>query len=330
MRSFKIGRKKTIQSVLFLIAGILLFWYVYKDVKIAEIKKHISELTFGWIYLSLGLNLISLFLRSLRWNMLITPLGYNPSRKNLFLAMLVLSFTNLVIPRGGELARGAVITKYEKIPFVKLFGTVVIERIIDLLVLILLFATVLIWQYPYFQELLQSPAIEFKFPNLQSKIITIIIAVVVLAIIFFVLQRTGVIRRFRDRIRKIKVDLLEGLRVFSKVHRKGWYIILSVIVYWVWLFMLYVIFFAFEPTSQLPVGAAIFTFAASTFAFVLPVQAGMGAWHFMVVQCLLLFGIDKDTGLVFALIAHTFTNLIYLVFGGIGFVLLPVLNKTEK
>jgi hypothetical protein len=94
--------------------------------------------------------------------------------------------------------------------------------------------------------------------------------------------------------------------------------------------MLYVVFFAYEPTSHLSFWMAVITFAISSFAFILPIQAGIGAWHFLVIQSLFLFGIDKDTGAVFALISHTFTNLIFLAVGTLAFILLPIINNKEE
>jgi hypothetical protein len=96
------------------------------------------------------------------------------------------------------------------------------------------------------------------------------------------------------------------------------------------LLMMYVVFFAYEPTSHLTFGIALITFTISSYAFVLPIQAGIGAWHYLVIQCLFLFGIDKEFGAVFALISHTFTNLIFLVAGILAFILLPILNNKRK
>ena len=86
-------------------------------------------------------------------------------------------------------------------------------------------------------------------------------------------------------------------------------------------------FFAYGPTSGLTLGNAAFAFGISTFAFILPVQGGIGAWHYVVIQCLLLFGISNQDGMVFALIAHTFTNLVNLVFGAVALIILPLVNR---
>ena len=96
-----------------------------------------------------------------------------------------------------------------------------------------------------------------------------------------------------------------------------------------WLIRFYVIFFAYAPTAKLTITVAIFSYALGTLAYLLPIQAGIGVWHLIIIQCLFLFGVDKDSGMMFALIAHTFSNLIYLAFGALGLVLLPLINNNN-
>jgi len=324
-----VNRKQIIRALLFLTIGVFIFWYVYRDTNIKELKSHLTGLNYWWIGVSILLNLISQYIRAIRWKLLIQPMGYHPSRKVLFVGILVLCVTNLVIPRGGEVTRGAVVSKYSHVPFPKLLGTVVVERIIDLVMLVVLFATALIWLFPYFTELLNLPSVRIDFSNLTPKLITTAIVVLIIGFVVWLYKKTQVFGKLKTKIAGIKDELIEGIQVFKKVRHKTLYIALTILVYGLWLIMLYVIFFAYGPTSHLSFAAAAFTFAAATFAFLVPVQAGMGAWHFMVVQGLLLFGIGKTTGLAFALIAHTFTNLIYLAFGGVALAFLPFMDSKK-
>jgi hypothetical protein len=94
--------------------------------------------------------------------------------------------------------------------------------------------------------------------------------------------------------------------------------------------MLYVLFLAYPPTQHLSFKAAAFTFGLATLAFLLPIQAGMGAWHFVVIQCLILFGVESGVGKIFALMAHSATNHIYLITGTIAFALLPISNSNSN
>jgi glycosyltransferase 2 family protein len=322
--------RKIIQSGIFFIIGAALFWYVYKDLAVSKIKSELAHLAYGWVFVSLVFNLLSQLTRAYRWKKLITPMGHKPGMLNLFLSLLVMAFANLVIPRGGEVARCGVITKYDKVPFTKLVGTVFIERITDFAALIILFFVLLAWQFPVVLKLLHSSNINLEFSDYKSKIITYSSAIIFVFLLIFTLYKLNVFKKFSQKIHKVKMDFVEGFKTIASMKGKGMYIFQTFLMYFFYLLMLYVTFFVYEPTTHLTMGNAAFTFAVSTFAFLLPIQGGIGAWHYIVIQCLLLFGINSEDGMVFALIAHTFTNLINLVFGGMALIILPLVNSGAK
>ncbi len=317
-----------IRSAIFFTIGVAAFWYLYQDLDIPELKDQFQKIKPLWIFVSIGINLVSQYIIALRWRMLIVPMDYKPKTLNLFLAVLVLSFTNILIPRGGEIARGGVVAKYEKIPFAKLIGTVVIERITDLSALILLFVALLIWQFSRIEELLEMPGFELDIQTSKYLVSAAIVAAIIG--LFFLLYYFGIFNKFKNKLARLKQDFLKGFKAIMKINGTAKYIGYTFLIYFLWLMMLYVVFFAFKPTDHLGIGAAAFTFGLSTLAFLLPIQAGMGAWHFVVIQCLLLLGIHEDAGMVFALVAHTFTNLIFLVLGPIAFLLFTLVNGKQK
>src|SRR6056297_2114603 len=116
------NRKQLIQTFIFLIVGVAIFIYVYKDLGLEKIKHALHSLKYEWIILSGIFGLASHFIRALRWQLLIDPLAHKPRTVNTFLAVLVLYLFNILIPRGGEIARCSVLNRYEKIPFTKLLG----------------------------------------------------------------------------------------------------------------------------------------------------------------------------------------------------------------
>jgi uncharacterized protein (TIRG00374 family) len=319
---------KWFRGVVFFVFGVLLFWYVYQDLDLHTLRSTLENLDYGWIFLSFLLGLSSHFLRALRWKMLIDPMGYKPRKVNLFLSVLVLYFINQVVPRGGEVARCGTVSRFEKIPFVKLVGTVFIERITDVIVFFVIFLGIFLWQFNLFNQVLSS--VKYDFEGLQSKIIAIGGAALFLAALYWLFKRLGLLDRFARKIRSIKRDIKEGVRSILLLENRGLYIVYTILIFFLWLLMLYVIFFAYSPTQNLSFTAAIFAYTIGTFAYLLPIQAGIGVWHFLIIQSLFLFGLDKESGMMFALIAHAFTNLIYLVFGTIGFILLPIINQQKK
>ena len=104
----------------------------------------------------------------------------------------------------------------------------------------------------------------------------------------------------------------------------------TLLIFLMWFFMLFVIFFAYPATAGLTFMVAVLTYTFANLAYLLPIQAGIGTWHFIVISCLFFYGIDKGTGMLFALIAHTFTNLIFLIFGPVAMALLPMVNNKNR
>lgn len=323
-------RKKIYQSVIFLIVGIALFWMVYKDTDIHILKAEIAQFNLFWIGISILLNLLSQFVRALRWGQLFEPLHYKPKLYNLFLAVLILSFTNLIIPRGGEVARLTVINRTDKIPFSKLLGTALVERLTDLVILLFIFVFILIWQFQLVKQFFYVPELRLMQFHAGQVLLVIAITISIVTIIFLGIKRLEWYRKIMNKFEYVKKDIGEGFLTLSKLKHKTKYMLESLVIYALWVLMLYVLFIAYPPTQHLSFEATAYTFGLASLAFLLPIQAGMGAWHFVVIQCLLIFGVDTESGKAFSLIAHATTNLVYLIIGLIALVLLPLVNKTDS
>lgn len=324
------AKKKTLRSILFLLIGIALFWWVFRGTDLGELGNELARVNWFWVSLSLLLNLFSQFVRAIRWKILFRPMDYNPRLSNLFLANIILAFTNQIIPRGGEIARLGVVNKTDRVPFAKLFGTALVERLTEFVILMLIFITLVVWQFDRFQQILQLPEISAK--NLDPGRILLIagIGVAVVAGTWLAVKKFGLLDKIRDRLQQIKKDIGEGFTSILRIRNKLLYFVLSISVYGIWFVMLYLLFFALPATAHLSFAAAAFTFGLSTLAFLLPIQAGMGAWHFVVIQCLLLFGVDTESGKAFSLIAHAATNLVHIVFGTIAFGILALIYRKNQ
>jgi glycosyltransferase 2 family protein len=321
--------KKILWYSLFLFLGIALFWWQYKDLEWSELKEGLAQTNYLWIVLSLILGLLSHVSRAIRWKMLIVPLGYNPKVKNIFLSVLVLYFTNLLFPRAGEVARCTVLSKYEKIPASKLIGTMIVERIADTLTMFILAIIIFGINLSVFKRFFAlHPEVKDKLVTLLSITnILLIIAVVVLIIVILYLVKPLKNNGMNEKIQKIKNELKEGIKSILLLENKIYFIGHTLFIFLMWLLMLYVIFLAYPPTSHLSIWIGMFTFLMSGLAMLAPVNGGIGAWHFMVIESLFLYGIDRENGKIFALIAHSSTNLIYLVLGSVAFLLFPIINK---
>jgi hypothetical protein len=321
--------KKFLYSFLFFIAGVTIFWIVYRDFDIKELNRALEDIRYEWVIVSICLGLVSHLFRALRWRMLINTMEYKPGITNLFLSVIVLYFTNLIIPRGGEVSRCMVISKYENVPVMKLLGTVFIERMTDLFTFFLIFLIVLFFQFSFFETIFSYPEFKLDFSSFHIKLFPLLLIIMAIVAIIFIMTRFRLFKRIYLKLIKVKEDFLEGISVIMHMRGKTKYMIFTVIIFLLWLLMYYTIFFAYPPTNKISFMVAVLTYTFSTLAFLLPIQAGIGAWHFIVINCLFYFGINKETGMIFAIVAHTFTSLIFLIFGPIALALLPLINNRK-
>ncbi|MBN2613232.1 MAG: flippase-like domain-containing protein [Bacteroidales bacterium] len=321
---------------IFLAIGITLFYLVYKDYPIEEFKKAFKSINYFWIFVSITLGILSQVSRAIRWNMLIRPLGYNPKLYNSFLSVLVLYFVNLIAPRAGEVARCTVLSKYEKIPFAKLVGTVFVERMADLVTLMILAVIIILSQLSVFVRFFDvHPEMKENLLKLLSgRNIFIGVAAIALLVAAFILTRKYFRSRKEEnsnslvkRLKTLKHNFVDGIKSILKLENKWYFIGHTMFIFLMWLFMLYVIFLAYEPTKHLTIWTGMITFLMGGLAMLAPVQGGIGAWHFMVFETLFIYGIAKPEGKMFAFIAHASTNLIYLGLGLLALILLPIINR---
>lgn len=318
----------TIKYLGFFSIGVLIFWLLYRKIDWKELVGAVKGLKYYWIVLSIFFGLMSQVSRSLRWKMLIKPMGYNPKLSNTFLSVLVLYFVNLIIPRAGEVARCTVLNRTDKIPFTKLIGTVFVERLADTIMLFFLAIMIFAMNFSIVIEFFrQHPAIAANLQKFTSVKYLIIITAVIIFIVFCLIALKKNLKKSKKKGKWVTIwgQLIDGIKSITSMEKKWLFIGHTVFIFLMWLVMLYVVFLAYEPTQHLSIRSGMVVFLMGGLAMLAPIQGGIGPWHFMVVETLLLYGIAREQGLIFALVAHTSTNLIYIVFGGVA--LLIILAK---
>lgn len=325
--------KQTLKYLIFLAIGASIFWYVYKDIDQKELVKALKSINYFWIGVSVFLSVLSQVSRAIRWKMLIKPMGYNPKVSNIFLSTLVLYFTNLILPRAGEVARCTILSRYEKIPLTKLIGTMIVERMADLLFMMFLAVIIFAINISVLNRFFAGhPEFGQNVVGLLSltNILLLIAVIVLLVVLFMVLRPVKKDGKLYEKLRKVKNNFAAGIKSILQLENKWYFIGHTVFIFLMWLLMLYAVFLAFEPTRHLSILAGMFTFLMGGMAMLMPVQGGIGPWHFMVIESLFLYGVDRFDGQVFALVAHSSTSLIYLLFGAIAFIMFPLVNKQKK
>jgi uncharacterized protein (TIRG00374 family) len=324
---------KTAQYLAFFAIGVVLFWLVYRNMDMQKFKQELPHINPWWLILSFVFSILSHISRAVRWNMLIRPLGYNPRTINSFLAVLVMYLTNFIVPRAGELARCTVLGRYEKIPFTKLVGTVVIERATDLVAMIFFAFGIILLQWPVFSKFLNhNPDVNTKLASIFSVLHILVAALLIIACIILILAFKSRIKQSAmfQKVSHLYYNFTDGIKAIGKLEHKWRYIGHTAFIYLMWLLALYVVFLCYPPTQHLSILTGMATFVMGGLAMIAPIQAGMGAWHFMVYETLFIYGIDKASGKIFALIAHTTTNLFLLIIGVIALMILPVINRHLK
>ena len=318
---------KVLKFLAFFGLGVTIFWTYYKDLDFETIKSVLkNDVNYFWVVASLVIGLLSHISRTLRWGLMIEPIGHKPRFINSFLAVMVGYLMNLVLPRMGEISRCGVLSKYEKISFTKLVGTVVAERLVDVISLLILLVVVIFSQF--------GKMIAFLKQNheIQEKLSTaltspyLIVGIILLLILFLAFRKAFKNTAFFKKIIDILKNFKEGFISIRSIKRKGWFYFHSIFIWAMYYIMLYVIFFAFDFTNNLGPIPGLTVFVIASFGMVAPVQGGFGAYHFMASEALALYGVAKINGGIFALVAHeSMTGMIILI-GIISILILPFIN----
>ena len=322
--------KKSLQFVFFLLLGLFILWWLYKDQDPQEIL-HIlkEEVHYGWLLLGLFIGLLSHVSRTIRWQIMIEPLGKRPNFINTFLSVLIGYLANLAIPRMGEVSRCAVLSKHEKISFTKLLGSVVAERALDVISILVSLLLVLIFQGKILFSLSKR---DFDFSVIQHFFTTPTPYILLLLIggSIYIFRNKVKSWKFIFKIKELWKKFGEGFLAFRNIKNKPGFIIHSILVFFFYFLMMYVNFLAFSFTAHLSVLAGLTVFVFGTLGMIAPVQGGIGPWHFMVITSLMAYGISASDAGVFALIVHGALNLMIVIFGLISMLILPFLNSKSN
>jgi len=304
--------------------GLFLVWYSYNSTTPEERKQiihYISNASPFWVGMSIVLGIISHISRAIRWKYLLKPLGYHPKFVNSVLIVLMSYFANLGIPRSGEFLRATALTTYEGVPFEKGFGTIVTERVIDLLMLLLILTTTL---------LLQTDII---LAFLEEKGVNIIGAVAVLAIgLLGLFVGSFIIRKSKSPLaNKVKTflnGLVDGVLSVFKMKNKWPFIFHTLLIWIAYVGMFWVIKHTVAETIDLSISQLLVAFVAGAFAMS-TTNGGIGLYPIAVSAALGIFGISSVSGDAFGWIMWISQTAMVVFFGTISFIVLPLLNRNR-
>lgn len=319
-----------LKYVIFFGIGMLLFFWVYKGQNVKQIWGRLSEFDYTWIGFSFIAFLGSILFRALRWNMLIGSIGYKPRIINTFLSVLVMYLANTAVTRMGEVARCGILKKYEKVPFTAQLGTVMIERVVDVLFLAVLLALVFFFNWDILSTLLipDPNAAPGKFAILQSPLFWILIGLMVVAALSVFLLRKKLMRiPIVIKLLSYVEKFVDGLKSVLKLRQPVLFIIYTVALYGCYFLNTLFILKAFGPTAALSPMVSVSVLAMGSVGMVVPVPSGFGPYDWFALHTLMLYGVMQPEGQLVTLVLHLSTILFIIVCGAIALGLLPVINK---
>ncbi len=330
---------KTITKFLFFIGiACLLIWLVVKDLT-AEDKANVAEAfgkaKYSWIIFSIFLSFLSHLSRAMRWRMLLQPLGYNPKTSNTFFAVMIGYLANFALPRLGEVSRCGVLTKYEKIPFTESFGTVITERVFDVICLMIIFFITLYTQFEkistHVSEKIITPLQQKLMPLFGGKGFALITVVLVLFIIVFIfLRKRKSSNTIFEKMIGFAMGFWQGIKSIRNLKNPGLFIFHSVFIWTMYYAIVHVSFFAFEETSQLGVGEALAVLIFGSVGIIF-VPGGTGAYQLLVTDTLTkIYLISFSTAFAFSWIVWSSSLVLIVLLGVLSLILLPILNKNEQ
>ncbi|MEY3343337.1 MAG: hypothetical protein RL090_1021 [Bacteroidota bacterium] len=315
--------------MLFLAAGCTLLWLAFRNENLSDVWGKMRLADPFWIGLSVIVAILSLISRAIRWKMLILPLGYNPKTSKTFYALLIGYLANLAIPRIGEISRCVSLNKSEKVPFNGLIGTVIVERTIDVVMLLLCMALVAVFQFEMLSSFLMDKIISpimNKDAGGQTTIMLIVggFSLGLIAAFWLLKNKES---RLRKKLSNIIREVTAGLGSVLRMKNTGWFLFHTAFIWIAYFFMTYVCFFCLESTSHLGLGEGLFILVVGGLGMSAPVQGGIGAYHYIVSHALQLFGIPSTDGIVYATLVHTTQTLLMIILGGWAFFMLLIPDK---
>ena len=318
---------QALKFIAFLFVGLALMWLAFRSVDFNKLSSELKEADYSWLLLSVFFGLLAFLSRSRRWILLINPLGYHPSFMNSFYALMTGYLANLALPRVGEITRCMALGKKEKIPVDQLIGTVVIERTIDFISLLIIMIVLLITSGDqiglFMKESILLP--------IQQNVISLFGSTWILWMILFIFGTTGLILMigYRHTLSKIRFfakmfdlvrGIINGLKTITNLKRKWEFIFHTVFIWLNYALMTCVVVFSLEITSHLTFGKSIFLLVIGGLAMSAPVQSGLGAFHYIISRGLLIVeGIPLEDGLVYALLTHESQLIFVVIIGAISF-----------
>lgn len=324
-----------IQYIIFLGGGLALVWWQLKGMKPAEKEEFYSALANAeyWVAIPVVImSLLSHLSRSLRWKILLEPLGYNPALKNVFAVTMIGYLANSAVPRLGEVLKCTFLARYENLKVDKLVGSIILERVFDLICFAFFIAITILIQIElvggFFKKQLVSLSNK-QSENVWLKIILIVVILIALIYLVRYLFKKFPENKAIKKVRGFISGLLQGFSAIMKLKRRKAFLAHTVFIWAMYLLQIYIGFSAMQSTSGLGIQAAFSVLTLATVAMIVT-PGGIGSFPIFVMQTLVIYNISEPHGKAFGWLLWGANTMIYIVFGLASLLLLPYLNRNKK
>lgn len=317
---------KWLKFPLFIGLSLGLMYLAFKNQNPKELIQQLKSVDYTWVWASMFFGFLAIVSRGIRWVILLKSIGYNPGYLNSIYAVSIGYFTNIAIPRAGEITRCTSLNQTEKIPVDKLFGTIILERAIDFVFLISLIFLTFCLKFDLISELLST-----IFSNQSSGVFTsaMVVILIILLILFLLYSLRSKIShtKFYEKIKRFVRGVIDGFKSINKLKNPTNFWLHTFVIWIMYLLMTYVCFFSINETIMLTLVDGLYTMVIGGLGMVAPVQGGIGAYHYIVKTGLTLLDIPESSALLFATVVHTAQTLMTLLFGGISILMIFLTSK---
>ncbi len=320
----------TIKYIFFLALGFFLVWWQFDkmtDVQRVQFYETLLHANYWLIMPVIIISVLSHISRAVRWKILIEPLSYNPSVKNTFYAVMSGYLANTFLPRAGEILKCSLLARYEKIPMNKLLGTILIERIFDLVCYFIVIVITFLIQINYISAFVKQKLKQLSNKNIVSESwLKVLITVLILTAIIIFLW--WIFKKFAHHNSLIKIKnfyngLREGFITISKLKKRKWFVAHTIFIWSMYLMQIYIGFFALSATAHLGIVEAFSVLTLATLAMIVS-PGGIGAFPLAVQEVLLIYNVDNIS---FGWLIWGTSTAIIIILGLISFGLLVYKNK---
>ncbi|MTI20236.1 flippase-like domain-containing protein [Fulvivirga sp. RKSG066] len=298
-----------------------------------------NEANIPFLFLSALAAVLSHVIRAERWKLLLSPLGHKTKLSHGFMSVMVGYFINLAIPRGGEVSRCYNLYRLNKTPVDVSLGTVVAERVIDLIFLIVLLGTSFLVEVDNLMYFFQSDEIQklrgegqdSGFPYMLISGVIIFIIAVYFIIRYILAKKRFFALRFISKGKKVLAGIKNGVTAVFKLEKRFLFIVYSLLIWICYYLMMYLVMMAFPETAELGFLAALTIFVIGGIAMAVPLPGGAGSFHILVpLGLVILYGLSQDKAVAFTFIFHGWQTLVIIIVGALSLVLSQTKNKSKS